>query len=61
MYRGLEGELTKLQYAAEAVGDILGGVKSLVKAGDEKYFEKRYGDNRINKKFGLKMEMSGEK
>ena len=58
MYMGMQGELTRMQYSIDALGDIFGGAKRLAQRGIEGYIAKRYHDNVVNKKYGLQMEIS---
>lgn len=58
MYQGMRGQLTKWEYATDAVDDIIDGMKLLSNAGKQRYLSQKYHDNRVNKKFGLQMKMS---
>lgn len=60
MYQGMRGQITKWEYATDAVGDIIGGMKLLSNAGRQRYLSQKYHDNRVNKKFGLQMKMSNK-
>ena len=61
MYRGLEGELTKLQYGGQMIGDVFGYIKSAKEKSTEQFLQRMYGENRVNVRYGLKMKMSKEK
>ena len=61
MYRGLEGELTKLQYGGQMIGDVFGYIKSAKEKSTEQFLQRMYGENRVNTRYGLKMKMSKEK